>query len=229
MLLFPIISSTLLWCGKGLQSRSSWACAEEWVQWVGQPGWLQGGWLWDPSQVGSRMTAVVEQTPCWNQGTAAPSAPAWRCLAPRKHFSLSPALLHALPEAPPTLSCCDLTAGFAQVNQTTPDSCCCQEGKFRMLKSCCSPCAWHQFSSACCWPLVLVSIWYTLYMRFNGDRSCWKVQGEAESSHVWIKQLELVLVGKLLYMAKRGKTCDIYGGAWMCGFSQIPSHVICLW
>lgn len=35
-----------------------------------------------------------------------------------------------------------------------------RRGRFRCLKCCCSPCAWHQFSSACCWSLVLESISY---------------------------------------------------------------------
>lgn len=60
---------------------------------------------------------------------------------------------------PPRPSCSDLTDGLAQAKWTTPDLCCCQEGSFRMFKCGHSPRTWLWFSSACCRPLELASIW----------------------------------------------------------------------
>lgn len=206
------MSQPQLYSRNGLQSRNPWVCARGWMQNVGQTGSLHTGRLWDPNQAGSRMITMHEQPSWWNQGTAAPNPPAQCCLVPSQAaFSLSPMPLCALPGAPPTLSCPDLTAGSAHTKKkktkntnpkwTTPDTCCCQEGKFGMLKCCCSPCAWHWFSSACSWPLMTANISdITLYMSCNKHTSCWEVQGMAESNHAWMKHFWVGLGGKALFV-----------------------------
>jgi len=47
----------------GRWSRRRWACTEGGVRWVGWPGSLRGGWLWDPKWVGSRMLLWVSRPP----------------------------------------------------------------------------------------------------------------------------------------------------------------------
>lgn len=143
-----------LYSSSGLWGSNSWASAEGWMWWVGQPGTLRGGWLWDANRVGSRMIPAGEQTPCWNQGMVAPSPSAWH------PTSASPHLQHlSVPCQGLLLHCPALTSQLG-LQKAEPHLIlvAARRGGLRYLSV--APALVLGTGSACCWTLVLVSIWY---------------------------------------------------------------------
>lgn len=97
-----------------------------WCQGVDAKCWsdrFTADWLALGPQLGRQQNdCYVWAAPLMKSRHSARNPPAQCCLAPpQAPFSLSPMPLCALPGAPPTLSCPDLTAGSAQKKKTNPN------------------------------------------------------------------------------------------------------------